>query len=302
MPRPEYVMVRCKTSLNRVHGMPFRWSLNPYSGCRHSCVYCFARQFYVTADHGGRADFASRILVKQNFADVLRQELRRPGWRGESVVLGTATDPYQPAEGRFRLARATIEALLLHQNPFSMLTKSPMVVRDVDVLSALARVATVRVYFSITTVDLDLWRSVEPGTANPYKRLEVLRVLRRAGVPAGVLMAPVMPGLTDSTASIEAVAQAAHAYGALFFGASPLRLMPTVKEHYLEFVGDRFPDLLPRYERAYAGVHAPRDYVDALQKRVQAIRAHFDFTDDPVRQVPEKMPERIHQRQLALPL
>src|SRR5436305_789233 len=197
MGQPEYVLVRCKTALNRVQGMPFRWSLNPYSGCRHACVYCFARQFYVTADHGDRQDFSARILVKENFPQVLRQELRKPTWRGESVVLGTATDPYQPAEGRFGLSRATLQALLRHENPFSMLTKSPMVFRDLDVLAELARVATVRVYFSITTVDLDLWRTVEPGTANPCKRLQVLRALRQAGVPAGVLMAPIMPGLTD---------------------------------------------------------------------------------------------------------
>jgi len=294
--------VRCKTALNRVHGMPFRWSLNPYAGCRHSCVYCFARQFYVKADHGDRADFAARILVKENFADVLRRELCKPSWLGESVVLGTATDPYQPAEGRFRLARATIEALLSHQNPFSMLTKSPLVLRDLDVLAELARVAAVRVYFSISTVDLDLWRVVEPGTANPFNRLRVMRALREAGVPAGVLMAPVMPGLTDSAASIDAVASAAHAHGAIFFGAAPLRLMPTVKEHYLEFVRDEFPDLLGRYERAYPGAQAPRDYVTALQKRIGNVRSNYAFLDDHVRRPPDqpRPMRRGHQRQLAL--
>ena len=302
VPRPEYVVTRCKTALNRVHGMPFRWSLNPYAGCRHSCVYCFARQFYVKADHGDRTAFAARILVKENFPDVLRQELGKPSWRGESVVLGTATDPYQPAEGRFRLARATLEALLRHANPLSMLTKSPLVLRDVDVLADLARVAAVRVYFSITTVDLDLWRCVEPGTASPFKRLQVLRALRQAGVPAGVLMAPVMPGLTDSVASIEAVAQAAHAHGALFFGAAPLRLMPTVKEHYLEFVSNQFPDLLARYERAYPGVHAPHDYTSALRKRLDTVRARYRFRADEVREPPAPVSNRVHRRQLALPL
>jgi len=304
MAQPEYIIVRCKTALNRVHGMPFRWSLNPYSGCRHSCVYCFARQFYVKADHGDRTDFAARILVKENFPNVLRQELSKPSWLGESVVLGTATDPYQPAEGRFRLARQTLEALLRHQNPFSMLTKSPLVFRDLDVLSELARVATVRVYFSISSVDLDLWRTVEPGTANPFKRLEVLRALRQAGVPAGVLMAPVMPGLTDSLASIDGVAKAASEHGAMFFEAAPLRLMPTVKEHYMEFVRDEFPDLLARYERAYPGVHAPREYITALQKRIQAVRARYTFADDHQRERSRQFnpAEHVHQRQLALPL
>jgi len=302
MAHPEYVVVHCKTALNRVHGMPFRWSLNPYAGCRHSCVYCFARQFYVKADHGDRTDFAARILVKENFADVLRRELCKPSWLGESVVLGTATDPYQPAEGRYRLARRTIEALLRHQNPFSMLTKSPLVLRDVDVLAELARVATVRVYFSISTVDLELWPIVEPGTANPFNRLKVMRALRQAGVPAGVLMAPVMPGLTDSAASIDAVASAAHDHGALFFGAAPLRLMPTVKEHYLEFVRDEFPDLLGRYERAYPGAQAPREYVTALQKRIGNVRSRYPFVDDDVRRPPDEVKplRRGHQRQLAL--
>jgi DNA repair photolyase len=304
MARPEYVLTRCKTALNRVHGMPFRWSLNPYAGCRHSCVYCFARQYYVTAEYGQRTDFAARILVKENFADVLRQELCKPTWRGESVVLGTATDPYQPAEGRFRLARQTLEALLRHENPFSMLTKSPLVFRDRDILAQLASVASVRVYFSISTVDLELWRTVEPGTANPYRRLEVLQALRRAGVPAGVLMAPVMPGLTDSVASIEAVARAAYEHGAQYFGAAPLRLMPTVKEHYMEFVRNEFTELLPRYERAYpaTAVHAPREYKDALEKRIQAIRRRYCFADDDAREPPQKVPERVHRRQLPLPL
>jgi DNA repair photolyase len=307
LPRPEYVVVQCKSALNRVYNMPFRWSLNPYAGCRHSCVYCFARQFYVQADHGTRGQFAARILVKENFAWMLRQELSKPTWRGESVVLGTATDPYQPAEGRFRLARATLEALLRHENPFSMLTKSPLVVRDVDLLAALARVASVRVYLSVTTVDLGLWRTVEPGTANPFHRLAALRTLRQAGVPAGVLMAPIMPGLTDSLASIEAVASAAREHGALYFSGAPLRLMPTVKEHYLEFVGDHFPHLLRRYERAYPTTHAPQAYTSALSRRVQQVRAKFQFGDDEMRRRPiaaaATAPASAHpRRQLALPL
>lgn len=303
MSRPEYVLVHCKTALNRVHGMPFRWSLNPYSGCRHRCVYCFARQFYVQAAHGDRAAFGVRILVKENFPCVLRQELARPGWRHEPVVLGTATDPYQPAEGRFRLTRATLEALLERANPLSMLTKSPLVVRDADVLAALARVSTVRVYFSISTVDLDLWRQVEPGTANPFKRLAALGVLRQAGVPAGVLMAPVLPGLTDSVAAIDGVARAAAAQGALFFGAAPLRLMPTVKEHYLEFVAGAFPELSARYAAAYPGTNAPPAYTRALEQRVRRIRARYHFADDPARSAaPARAAQPARPRQLALPV
>ena len=264
---------------------------------------CFARQFYVQADHGGTADFAVRILVKENFPDVLRGELARPSWQGEAVVLGTATDPYQPAEGRFRLTRRTLEALLERANPFSMLTKSPLALRDLDLLAELARVTSVRVYFSITTVDLDLWRMLEPGTANPFKRLDVLRALRHAGVPAGVLMAPVLPGLTDSVASIQSVAEAAKSAGAAFFGASALRLMPHVKDHYLGFVAGTFPELTHRYLRAYPGPYAPREYVAALERRVERVRAGYGFADDEGRARPaERRTPPLTPRQLALPL
>jgi DNA repair photolyase len=272
--RVEYTEVRCKSALNRVRGMPFKWSLNPYAGCAHACQYCYARAFYERAEHGsGGTDFQTRILVKVNLPSVLRRELRRPSWRGESVALGTSTDCYQPAEGRFRLTRATLEVLRELRNPLGMVTKSPMVVRDVDLLADLARHTRVRVVFTVTTVDLDLWRRVEPGTASPFQRLRALRRLNEAGVPAGVLMAPVLPGLTDSVASIEAVAGAAADHGAAFFGASALRLMPTVKEHYLAFVEREFPELAPRYARAYPGTAAPRAYTAALGRRLGRIRA-----------------------------
>lgn len=164
-----------------------------------------------------------------------------------------------------------------------LVTKSPLILRDLDVLADLARVAKVRVFFTITTVDLNLWRVLEPGTANPYKRLQVLRTLCDADVPAGVLLAPILPGITDSVESIEAVARAASEHQAAFFGATALRLAPIVKEHYLGFVGDEFPDLLPRYQRAYGGVNAPREYQAALQARVDRIRARYGFSEDSMR-------------------
>ena len=310
MGRVEYVEIRCKTALNRVQGMPFKWSLNPYQGCAHACHYCYARAYYAVAEHGnGDADFETKILVKANFPDVLRRELARPSWRGEQVALGTATDPYQPAEGRFRLTRRVLEALLEHANPLGMVTKSPMVLRDLDLLTELARVAEVRVFFTVTTVDLGLWRVLEPGTANPYKRLQVMGRLVAAGVPAGVLLAPILPGITDSVQSIEAVASAAAEHGAVFFGATGLRLAPVVKEHYLGFVGECFPELLPRYERAYSGSYAPREYRKALDARVDRIRARYGFTVDSMRErhlVPSsdpggQIPSRPGQ-QLPLPL
>lgn len=284
MPRVEYIEIQCKSALNRVEGMPFKWSLNPYRGCAHACHYCYARATHAFYDLNADEDFETKILVKVNFAEVLRRELGRPSWRGEQVALGTATDCYQPAEGRFRITRRALEALRDHDNPVGMVTKSPMVLRDLDVLADLARVAKVRVFFTITTVDLGLWRTLEPGTANPLKRLEVMRRLVEAGVPAGVLLAPILPGITDSVASIEAVAAAAAEYGATFFGAGTLRLAPIVKEHYLGFVGATFPDLLPRYERAYPRAHAPRDYQTMLDARVVRIRARHGFAEDSMRE------------------
>src|SRR3954453_6182074 len=227
MARPQYVEISCKSALNRVQGMPFKWSLNPYAGCVHACVYCYARSHYALAGHGepGR-EFETCILVKTNFAEVLRRELGRPRWAFEMVALGTVTDCYQPAEGRFRITRAALEALRDVANPLGMVTKSPLVVRDVDVLAALAHQAKVRIFFTITTVDLSLWRTLEPGTANPFKRLEGMRRLNEAGVTAGVLIAPILPGITDTITSLEGVAKAASEYGAAFLGTSALRLKP----------------------------------------------------------------------------
>src|SRR3954451_9423088 len=254
MGRVEYTPILCKSALNRVRGMPFSWSLNPYVGCVHSCHYCYARAYYAIAQYGNAgADFETRIMVKTNLPEVLRRQLARRSWRGETVAIGTSTDAYQPAEGRFRLTRRALEAFRDFQNPIGMVTKSPMVFRDLDVLADLARLARVRIFFTVTTVDLSLWRTLEPGTANPFKRLEVMRRLNEAGVPAGVLLAPILPGITDSTASLEAVAEAAAEYQAAFLGASTLRLAPVVKEQYLGWVDGAYPELLPRYERAYFG-------------------------------------------------
>jgi DNA repair photolyase len=314
-----YLPINCKTALNRVRGMPFKWSLNPYIGCAHGCHYCYARRpyalqaerraqappaeqgrlcscfqqdchycyaraFYARADYGnGDADFETKILVKVNLPEVLRRELSRPSWRGEQVALGTSTDAYQPAEGRCRLTRRVLEALLERGNPLGMVTKSPLVLRDLDLLAKLARVAKVRVFFTVTTLDTDLWRTLEPGTANPLKRLQVMRLLNEAGVPSGVLQAPILPGLTDSIESIEAVASAAAAHRAAFFGTTALRLMPVVKEHYLGFVQATFPALLSRYRRAYPGTNAPPRYQAALDARVDRIRARYGLVEDSMR-------------------
>ncbi len=276
--RPEYVETTCKSAVNRVQGMPYlKWSLNPYGGCVHKCRFCFAVQYRVVADQGTTQDFGTRLFIKKNLLEVLARELRRAGLQGEHITVGTATDPYQPVEGRYRLTRGALGLLRDHANPVSLLTKSPMIVRDVDLLADIARHASAHVFFSITTIDLDLWRTVEPGTANPFHRLRAMRTLREAGVPAGVLMAPILPGLTDSAASIAAVATAARDHGAAYFSATALRLAPHVKEFYLGFVADEYPDLLPRYKRAYPGTYAPAEYRAKLEQRIQRIRRHFGF-------------------------
>ncbi len=304
-PRPEYIEISCKSAINRVYGMPYlKWSLNPYQGCVHKCRFCFAVQYRVVADQGTQQDFGTRLFIKANFVDVLAKELPRPGLQGEHITIGTATDPYQPVEGRYRLTRGSLELLRDHANPVSLLTKSPMIVRDVDVLAAITSVASAAIFFSITTVDLDLWPIVEPGTANPFHRLRAMRTLREAGVQAGVMMAPILPGLTDSAASIEAVAKAAREHHAASFTAVPLRLAPHVKEFYLGFIADDYPDLLPRYRRAYHGAYAPPEYREKLSERIEQIRKRFGFGGHADRRPPpEKMPD-ISRRgsQLLLPI
>ena len=275
-------------------------------------MYWYARSHYQLAGHrdAGR-EFETRILVKTTVADVLKRELGRRTWAFEMVSLGTVTDCYQPDEGRFRVTRACLETLADHANPLGLVTKSPLVLRAIDVLAPLARVAKVRIFFTITTVDLDLWRTTEPGTANPFRRLGVMRRLNHAGVPAGVLLAPILPGITDSAASLEAVAKAASEHDAAFVGTSTLRLAPVVKEQYLGFVDREQPDLLARYERAYPGRSAPEAYQQALDARVERIREQYGFAERSMRKTDlssaaEPLPAdpivRRVGRQLLLPM
>src|SRR3982751_842111 len=172
--RATYQEITCRSAINRVKGMPFDWTLNPYRGCTHACHYCFARRYHTQFELDSDDQFASVILVKRNFVEVLRRELDRPSWKREQVALGTATDPYQPIEGHYKLTRHTIEALTLARTPTGIVTKGPMIVRDRDVLTALARVTSCTVYMSVPTVDEDAWRTLEPGTAHPLQRLRAV--------------------------------------------------------------------------------------------------------------------------------
>jgi DNA repair photolyase len=250
--RVEYREEPCKVALNRVKGMPFEWSLNPYMGCVHRCTFCYVRAFERRADRPSGERYGTSIRVKVNVAEVLRAELARPSWQGDGIAVGAATDPYQPAEGRYRLTRSCVEALRDASASFHVITRGPLIVRDAALLAEAAARADVSVTFSVPTVDEDVWRTTEPGTAPPLQRLRALRVLVDAGVRASVGMAPLLPGLSDHRSSIERVVVAAREAGACGIWANLLYLRPGTREHFLACLGRDWPELLPDYERLYA--------------------------------------------------
>ena len=268
----EYREIGCKSALNRVRGMPFAWSLNPYRGCAHGCHYCFARPTHRFLELGIGDDFAGIVLVKTNLAEVLAGELSRPRWKREQVALGTATDPYQPAEGRYRLTRAALAQLARFRTPVSLLTKNSMIVRDLDVLREVSDRAGLTVCFSIPTVDLEIWRRTEPGTAPPAQRLTALRRLVDAGIHAGVLMAPLLPGLSADRAQVERTVHAAAAHGARFVGSNLLHLGPELRGYFMDFLGSEYPELWEGYRRLYGDKYAPKRYRDRVDARVREIR------------------------------
>ena len=248
--------------------MAFKWSLNPYMGCVHRCTFCYVRHFERRADRPSDERYGTSIRVKINIAEVLRKELARPSWEREHIAIGAATDPYQPAEGRYRLTRACLEELATASNPFSIITRGPMIVRDVDVLQEAARRAHVSVTFSIPTLDDEIWRKTEPSTAHPRQRLRAVKTLIDAGIKVGVGMAPIIPGLSDRPELMEDVVRAAREAGATGVWTNLLFLRPGTREHFLEHLARDWPELLPRYEELYAG----RAYLGAEEaKPVRAL-------------------------------
>jgi DNA repair photolyase len=250
--RAEYREEPCKVALNRVKGMPFDWSLNPYMGCVHRCTFCYVRAFERRADRPSDDRYGTSIRVKTNIAEVLRAELARASWRGEPIAIGAATDPYQPAEGRYRLTRGCLEVLRDAAQPFSIITRGPMIVRDADVLAEASARADVSVTFSVPTIDVDVWRTTEPGTAPPRQRLRALSVLVEHGVRASVGMAPLLPGLSDHPDQIRRVVAAAREAGACGIWANLLYLKPGTREHFLACLARDWPELVPEYEQLYA--------------------------------------------------
>lgn len=272
--RPEYRLEPCTTALNAVRGMPFRWSLNPYSGCAHRCTFCYVRHFEQRADRPSGERYGRSIRVKTNIAEVLRRELARPSWRREEVAVGTATDPYQPAEGRFRLTRACLAELARAWTPFSLVTRGPLVVRDLDVLQEAARRVPVRVYVSLPTLDERVWRTTEPGTAPPRSRLAAVRRLAEAGLEVGVGIAPVLPGLSDRPEQLEAVVRAARDAGAGAIWASAVHLRPGVREHFLAALARDWPEQVARYEALFAlRAYLPGPVARALTEPVRRAAA-----------------------------
>jgi DNA repair photolyase len=272
--------VYCKSVINRVSGMPFAWSINPYRGCRHACVYCYARPTHEFLGLNGAEQFEEVIFAKVNAPQVVRQELARRSWLGESVAIGTATDPYQQAETRFRLTRGILEAFRDFRNPLTITTKSPLVLRDLDLLSGLAQHADVTVHMTITTLDERLWRMLEPTTPKPWKRIETLRILRERGIRAGVFLSPILPGLTDDGAQMEAVIAAAAGAGVDFVWGGTLRLAPGLKDYYLDFLRRECPDLVARYERLYRGAYVPAEYRDQVHARLDALRERYGLNEE----------------------
>jgi DNA repair photolyase len=255
--------------------MPFEWTLNPYRGCTHGCHYCYARRYHVQFEMNADDEFASVILVKKNFVEVLTRELQRATWKGDYVAVGTATDCYQPIEGHYKLTRGAIGALLRARNPMGVVTKGPMIVRDIDLLTELSRLTTCTVYMSVPTVDEDAWEQLEPGTAHPLQRLRAVRELVDAGIHAGVLMNPIVPGFTSSRVKIERTVKAIADHGAEFVGCNVMFLEDGTRAHFMGFLQREFPNLVPRYERLYQKKYAPDDYRKEVSAMVRQLQQQY---------------------------
>jgi DNA repair photolyase len=290
--RAEYRLEPCKSALNHVRGMPFKWSLNPYMGCVHRCTFCYVRHFEQRAERPSDDRYGRSIRVKTNVVEVLRRELARASWQRETVSIGAATDPYQPAEGRFRLTRGCLVELAEAWTPFSIITRGPLIVRDLDVLQHASSRADVGVYFSIPTLDERVWRTTEPGTAPPHSRLEAVRRLSDAGIEVGVGMAPILPGLSDRPEQLEEVVREARAAGARSIWANVVYLRPGTREHFLDALAADWPDEVERYEQLFAG----RAYLaDSVARPIK------EHVREAARATPMRLRERYSKQEPAQP-
>jgi DNA repair photolyase len=296
--RVDYREEPCRSALNRVGNMPFKWSLNPYMGCAHRCTFCYVRGFERRADRPSGEAYGRSVRVKINVAEVLRRELASRAWKREVVAIGAATDPYQPAEGKYRITRACLEALADARSPFSLITRGPLVVRDVDVLQRAAPRAEVDVTFSVPTLDTEIWRRTEPGTAPPRQRLRALRTLIDAGIDAAVGIAPILPGLSDKPELLADVVRAAREAGATNVWCNVLYLQPGTREHFLEHLARDWPELLPRYLALYRSPYPSRAATAPVKEEVAALKRRFAIADR--RAHPLEPPPAAEQLSLAM--
>ncbi len=275
--------------------MGFKWSLNPYMGCVHRCTFCYVRHFERRSDRPSDDRYGNSIRVKTNVADVLRRELARASWEHDHVVVGAATDPYQPAEGKYKLTRACLEAFRDAANPFSIITRGPMILRDLDVLVEAARRADVAVTFSIPTLDEEVWKRTEPSTAHPRQRLRALKELVDAGLKASVGMAPILPGISDRPEQLREVVRAARQAGATGVWANLLFLRPGTREHFLEHLAEDWPEQVPLYEELYAGrAYLPSDNTKPIRNEVSRLAREYEIRDRrTVRLAPSPEPEQL---------
>jgi DNA repair photolyase len=263
--------VAAKSALNRVRGMGFTWSLNPYTGCAHQCVFCYARGTHAYRELDGVREWGSVLTAKVNLAAVLRADLSRSTYRGDEIAIGTATDPYQPLEGRYRLMRGILAALRDARAPFHITTRSPLIVRDLDLLAQCAGRAEVGVAVSIATLDDRVAREIEPTVAPPRQRLRAVRALADARIRVGVAVAPVLPEITDDAAAMAAVVHAAADAGASHVWHSALNLGAVTRDAYFAFLDETRPELVERYARLFRrGRYADSAYVREVAERFHA--------------------------------
>ena len=274
----EFFHVNARRLINEVpkaSRVPFRWTINAYRGCSHACLYCFARPTHEYLGMNTGEDFDRKIVVKINAVERVRAELAPGRWAGDHIAMGTNTDPYQRCEGKYRLTQGIVGELSAARNPFSILTKSTLILRDLDLLADTARRTEVRANFSIGTLDEQVWRTTEPGTPHPLRRLEAVAKLNEAGVPCGVLVAPVLPGLSDSQEQLEAVVKGCVDAGAVSITPLLLHLRPGVREHYLGWLAGARPDLLDRHTTLYRRSYAPAQTQDRLAELVTGLVTRF---------------------------